>query len=70
LLPLAVKAIKGKNRYNIDKAGIIKGIGDNGLVVRSVNKRLIQKKHLRSKAWTSFIECINVTGRALYPLVI
>jgi hypothetical protein len=70
LLPLAVKAIKGENRYNIDKAGIMKGIGDNGPVVRSANKRFIQKKHLRSKAWTLFIECINATGRALYPLVI
>jgi hypothetical protein len=49
LLPLAVKAIKGENRYNIDKARIIEGIGDNSLVVRSVNKRFIQKKHLRSK---------------------
>jgi 4-hydroxybenzoate polyprenyltransferase len=45
-----VKAIKPKNRYNIDKARIIKGIGDNRLVVRSIHKRFIQKKHLGSKA--------------------
>jgi hypothetical protein len=50
LLPLAVKAIKGENRYNIDEAGIIKGIGDNGLVVKSANKRFILKKHPGSKA--------------------
>jgi hypothetical protein len=50
LLPPAVKAIKGKNRYNIDKARIMKGIGDNGLVVRSANKRFIQKKLPGSKA--------------------
>jgi 4-hydroxybenzoate polyprenyltransferase len=70
LLPLAIKAIKGENRYNINKAGIIKGIEDNGLVVKSTNKRFIQKKHSRSKAWTSFIKSINATGKALYPLVI
>jgi hypothetical protein len=40
-LPLAVKAIKSKNQYNINKAGIIKGIKDNSLVVKSANKRFI-----------------------------
>jgi hypothetical protein len=70
LLPSAVKAIKGENRYNIDGARIIEGIRDNGLVVESANKRFIQKKHSGSKAWTSFIKCINATGRALHPLVI
>jgi 4-hydroxybenzoate polyprenyltransferase len=50
LLPLAVKAIKGENRYNINETGIIKGMRDNSLVVRSANKRFIQKKHPRSKA--------------------
>jgi hypothetical protein len=50
LLPPAVKAIKGENRYNINKARIMESIRDNGLVVRSANKRFIQKKHLRSKA--------------------
>jgi hypothetical protein len=70
LLPPAVKAIKGENRYNINKAKIMKGIRDNSLVVRSAKKRFIQRKHPGSKAWTSFIECINATGRAFYPLVI
>jgi hypothetical protein len=28
----------------MDEAGIIKGIGDNGLVVGSAHKRFIQKK--------------------------
>ena len=70
MLPPAVKAIKGENRYNMDEARIMEGMGDNGLVVRSANKRFIQKKHPGSKAWTSFIKCINATGRALHPLVI
>jgi hypothetical protein len=46
----------------MDEAGIIEGIGDNGLVVRSIYKRFIQKKHSGSKAWTSFIKYISVTG--------
>ena len=48
----------------------MEGMGDNGLVIGSVHKRFIQKKHPGSKAWTSFIECISATGRSLYPLVI
>ncbi len=32
-----IKAIKPENRWNIDKAGIIEGQGENGLVVRSVD---------------------------------
>jgi len=66
----AIKAIKPDNRYNMDEAGIMEGMGDNGLVVGSVHKRFIQKKHPGSKAWTSFIECISATGRSLDPLVI
>jgi hypothetical protein len=54
----------------MDKAGIIKRIGDNGLVVRSAYKRFIQKKQLGLRAWTFFIECISALGRAFHPLVI
>jgi 4-hydroxybenzoate polyprenyltransferase len=48
----------------------MEGMGDNGLVVGSVDKHFIQKKHPGSKAWTSFIECISATSRGLDPLVI
>ena len=65
-----IKTIKPKNRQNIDKAGIIEGIGDNGLVIGSVYKRFIQKKQPGSRAQTSFIKCISALGRCLYPLVI
>ena len=65
----AIKAIKPENRWNIDKAGIIEGQGENGLVVGSAEKRFIQKKQPGSRAWTSFIECISPTGKALYPIV-
>jgi hypothetical protein len=31
----AIKAIKPENRWNMDKAGIMEGQGENGLVVKS-----------------------------------
>ena len=65
-----IKTIKPENRWNIDEAGIIEGIGDNGLVVGSVHRRFIQKKQPGSRAWTSFIKCISALGRCLHPLVI
>jgi 4-hydroxybenzoate polyprenyltransferase len=39
-----IKAIKPENRWNIDEASIIEGQGENRLVVRSAQKRFIQKK--------------------------
>jgi hypothetical protein len=39
-------------------------------VVRSAQKRFIQKKQPGSKAWTLFIKCILATGKALHLLVI
>jgi hypothetical protein len=36
-----VKAIKPENRWNIDKAGIIEGQGENSLVVGSVDRQKI-----------------------------
>jgi hypothetical protein len=65
-----IKAIKPENRWNMDEAGIMEGMGDNGLVVGSVHKRFIQKKQPGSKAWTSFIECISALGQSTHPLVI
>jgi 4-hydroxybenzoate polyprenyltransferase len=46
----AIKAIKPENRWNIDEARIIKGQGLNGLVVKSAQKRFIQKKQPGSQA--------------------
>jgi 4-hydroxybenzoate polyprenyltransferase len=54
----------------MDKSGIIEGFGANGLVVRSARKHSIQKKQPSSRAWTSFLEYISATGKALTPLVI
>jgi 4-hydroxybenzoate polyprenyltransferase len=41
---LVIKVIKPEHRWNIDEAGIIEGQGLNGLVVKSAQKRFIQKK--------------------------
>jgi 4-hydroxybenzoate polyprenyltransferase len=54
----------------MDESGIMEGYGANGLVVGSSERRSIQKKQPGSRAWTSFIECISATGKALLPLVI
>jgi 4-hydroxybenzoate polyprenyltransferase len=54
----------------MDESGIMEGYGANGLVVGSAEKRSIQKKQPGSRAWTSFIECVSASGRALTPLVI
>jgi hypothetical protein len=54
----------------MDGASIIEGHEENGLVVGSVDRRVVQKKQPGSKAWTSFIEYISVIGKALLPLLI
>jgi hypothetical protein len=66
----AISLIKPENRWNMDESGIMEGMGVNGLVVGSSERRSIQKKQPGSRAWTSFIECISATGKALLPLVI
>jgi hypothetical protein len=65
-----ISLIKPENRWNMDESGIMEGMGANGLVVGSSERRSIQKKQPGSRAWTSFIECISATGKALLPLVI
>ena len=62
--------IKPEHRYNMDEAGIMEGMGSNGLVLGRVGRRVTQKKTPGAKAWTSFIECISATGVALPPIVI
>ena len=69
-MPLTISAIKPENRYNIDESGIIKGLGANGLVVGSAQRRFIQKKQPGSRSWTSFIKCISAIGNAFLLLVI
>jgi 4-hydroxybenzoate polyprenyltransferase len=66
----AIKAIKPANRWNMDEAGIMEGLGVNGLVVGRRERKAILKKQPGTRAWTSFIECISAAGRYLSPLVI
>lgn len=66
----AVKAIKPENRWDFDEAGIMEGRGSNGLVLGSAESASIRKKQPGSRTWTSFLECVSATGRALLPLVI
>ncbi len=47
----------------------MEGQRENGLVVGSTERRLIQKKQPGSKTWTSFIECISAIQKALLPLL-
>ena len=47
---LAIKAIKLENYWNMDEVRIMKGQGENGLVVGSAEKRFIQKKQPGSRA--------------------
>ncbi|KAI1001465.1 hypothetical protein K3495_g6735 [Podosphaera aphanis] len=54
----------------MDETGILEGSGSNGLVLGSSECRSILKKQPGSRAWTSIIECISVTGKALPPLII
>ncbi|KAM4065785.1 DDE superfamily endonuclease [Hirsutella rhossiliensis] len=49
-----ILAIKPENRYNMDEAGIMEGLGENGLVVGSAEKR----------------SCVSAAGTFLPPLVI
>ncbi|KAM4066856.1 Tc5 transposase DNA-binding domain-containing protein [Hirsutella rhossiliensis] len=65
-----ILAIKPENRYNMDEAGIMEGLGENGLVVGSAEKRSVQKKTPGSRVWTSFIECVSAAGTFLPPPVI
>lgn len=66
----AIKAIRQENRYNTDEHGILEGQGSNGLVLGSAAKQIALKKQLGSRYWTTIIECISATGRALPPVVI
>lgn len=66
----AIAIIKPENRYNIDESGIMEVYRANELVARSSERCSIQKKQPGSCAWTSFIECVSATSKALLSLII
>lgn len=65
-----IRKIPPCNRWNMDEAGIMEGIGDNGLVLGSSRKNWAAQIQSGNRYWTSIIECISATGRHLKPLVI
>jgi len=54
----------------MDEAGIMEGLGLNGLVIGNSEKKVMYKKSPDSRIWTTIIECISAAGTALPPLVI
>ncbi len=54
----------------MDESGMMEGQGINGLAVGGIERRSLQKKKPGFRAWTTFIECISGSGKALPPLII
>jgi 4-hydroxybenzoate polyprenyltransferase len=54
----------------MDEAGVMEGMGINGLVVGRKGRKAILKKAPGTRVWISFIECISATGKSTTPLVI
>ena len=54
----------------MDETGIMEGLGLNGLVLGNSEKKVLYRKSLYSRIWTTIIECISAAGTALPPLVI
>ena len=65
-----LQSIPPEYRYNMDKAGIMEGLGANGLVVGASELRKAYTKELNRGSWMTFVECISAAGHALDPLVI
>ncbi|KZL80581.1 hypothetical protein CI238_10550 [Colletotrichum incanum] len=59
-------AIKPANRYNIDKTGILKGKGSNGLVLGRAKTKSVRKKRLDHKPKYLLL----TKGILLYPFII
>ncbi|KAH7462791.1 hypothetical protein FOMA001_g18311 [Fusarium oxysporum f. sp. matthiolae] len=63
--------IKPENTVNVDEGGIMAGFGLDNLIIGSSDpKKKALLKGVQSRTWTSFIEAITATGRALKPGII
>ncbi|KAJ3454436.1 hypothetical protein MRS44_018330 [Fusarium solani] len=63
--------IKPENTVNVDEGGIMAGFGLDSLVIGSSDpKKKAMLKGSQSRKWTSFIEAVTATGRALKPGII
>jgi len=65
-----VKAIKPANRWNADEGGIIESRSGATLAVGYAEGSPLAQKDFNSRAWTSFMECVNALGKYLPPLII
>ena len=54
----------------MDETGLMEGLGDNGLVLGSAEKKAIMKKQPGSRCWTTIIECISASGQEIEPPII
>ncbi|KAH7461703.1 hypothetical protein FOMA001_g18844 [Fusarium oxysporum f. sp. matthiolae] len=62
---------KPENTVNVDEGGIMAGFGCPSLVIGSSDpKKKALLKSAQSCTWTSFIEAVTATGRALKPGII
>ncbi|KAF6512733.1 hypothetical protein HZS61_007539 [Fusarium oxysporum f. sp. conglutinans] len=63
--------IKPENTVSVDEGGIMVGFGLDSLVIGSSDpKKKAMLKGVQSRTWTSFIEAVTATGRALKPGII
>ncbi|KAG6996503.1 Pogo transposable element with ZNF domain [Fusarium oxysporum f. sp. conglutinans] len=63
--------IKPENTVNVDEGSIMAGFGLDSLVIGSSDpKKKALLKGVQSRTWTSFIEAVTATGRALKPGII
>ncbi|KAJ3453434.1 hypothetical protein MRS44_017681 [Fusarium solani] len=63
--------IKPENTVNVDEGGIMAGFDLDSLVIGSSDpKKKAMLKGSQSRKWTSFIEAVTATGRALKPGII
>jgi 4-hydroxybenzoate polyprenyltransferase len=70
LMMPAVRIVKQKNRWNVDEVGMMEGIGMNGLVLGSREKKSVLIKQPGSRSWITILEAISADGRVLPPTVI
>ncbi len=54
----------------MDETGLVKGFGENDLIVRYSSKRVVTKKYPNFYTWIIFVEYISIIGWALSLLIL
>lgn len=68
-LPI-VKSILPDHRWNADEGVMMEGRSEDVLALGYSNNSPIAQLDYNSRAWTSYIECVNALGKRLDPLII